>query len=361
MTDMPTEAPPTAAVRRLTRSSQDRWFGGVCGGLGRYFDISPAVYRLAFAALVLAGGTGILLYLAAWLVIPDEGEETSVAEGLLRNHRDRPVLTVALALLALVAAISLSHAVFWPHPGNLWLTALIVGGGLLWWELHGRRGRVQPPAPSADPAEATVAVPPPPRRRSLFGPVVGALIAAAGLLGLLAVLGVPLFDLRIALAGAVVLVGVAIAAGASTQSPIAGLFGLGILLVLALVVAVSVDVPLRGGVGERHVQPAALTAVDTHYRRSVGELTVDLRDTAIADGVHRVDATLGIGELRIRVPDGVDLDVRGRAQGGEVRLLGRRENGWDVDSRVREASAGSDATLVIDAHVGFGEVRVERG
>jgi phage shock protein PspC (stress-responsive transcriptional regulator) len=55
------EAPP----RRLVRVDEGRWLGGVAAGLGRYFDVNPLVYRIAFAALALAGGTGLLLYLAA--------------------------------------------------------------------------------------------------------------------------------------------------------------------------------------------------------------------------------------------------------------------------------------------------------
>ena len=56
ITDTPIldEAPP----RRLVRVDEGRWLGGVCAGLGRYFDINPLVYRIAFAALALAGGTG---------------------------------------------------------------------------------------------------------------------------------------------------------------------------------------------------------------------------------------------------------------------------------------------------------------
>ena len=59
--------------RRLSRPREGRWLGGVSSGLGAYFDLSPAIYRIAFVALALAGGTGILLYVAAWLVIPGEG------------------------------------------------------------------------------------------------------------------------------------------------------------------------------------------------------------------------------------------------------------------------------------------------
>ena len=63
---------------------------GVSGGLARYFEIHPAVFRVGFVVLTLLGGAGILIYLAAWLVIPDEGKDDSIATAALRNRRDRP-------------------------------------------------------------------------------------------------------------------------------------------------------------------------------------------------------------------------------------------------------------------------------
>jgi phage shock protein PspC (stress-responsive transcriptional regulator) len=65
---------------------------GVSSGLARYFDIHPAVYRVGFVVLTLLGGAGLLLYLAAVLVIPNEGEEDSFATRALRQRRDRPGL-----------------------------------------------------------------------------------------------------------------------------------------------------------------------------------------------------------------------------------------------------------------------------
>jgi phage shock protein C len=44
--------------------------GGVCGGLGEYFDIDPVIVRLLFVALAFAGGLGIILYIIAWIIIP---------------------------------------------------------------------------------------------------------------------------------------------------------------------------------------------------------------------------------------------------------------------------------------------------
>src|SRR4029079_5330263 len=104
------DAPP----RRLVRPTDARWLGGVAAGLGRYFDVNPLVYRIAFAALALVGGTGLLLYLAAWLVIPGEDDDESIAVEALRGRQDHPWLLVGVGLLAFGALFALSEAHFWP-------------------------------------------------------------------------------------------------------------------------------------------------------------------------------------------------------------------------------------------------------
>ena len=68
------------------------------GGLGRYFDLNPAVFRLGFVVLTLLGGAGLLVYLAAVLVIPDEGKDASIAAEVLAERRDRPWPLVGLGL-----------------------------------------------------------------------------------------------------------------------------------------------------------------------------------------------------------------------------------------------------------------------
>lgn len=354
-----TETPPVnaqepAALRRLTRARDGRWFGGVCAGLGRYFDLSPTVYRLAFAALAFAGGTGILLYLAAWLVMPDEDADASLAEQALRDHRDRPGLAVGVGLIGLVAVIALTHAAFWPHPGNLWLAALVVGGALVWWEVHGRR-----PAPAAAPPGGAVpAAPRPPRRPSLFGPVVGVLLAVAGVLGLLAAFDATLPDLRIPLAGAVVLVGVAIGVSSWGGRAIAGLLGLALLLLAALVAALSIHVPLRGGVGDREVVPSGVP--HALYRQAIGDFRADLTQAQLPPGETRVRLVLGIGDLRVTVPRETRVVVHGYAHAGNVRIFGEEDDGFHVRRTAEGGATDATSTLVVDAEVGLGDIRVER-
>ena len=64
--------------KRIYRSESDRKGAGVCSGLAEYFDVDPTVVRLAFLFLVLAWGTGLLFYLAAAIVMPNESEVETV-------------------------------------------------------------------------------------------------------------------------------------------------------------------------------------------------------------------------------------------------------------------------------------------
>lgn len=121
--------------RRLTRPREDRWLGGIAAGLGAYFDLSPTIYRIAFVALALAGGTGVLLYIAAWLVIPSEGAEDSIAGVELKKHRDRPRRLLGLAAIGFVAILALSESHVWPTPGNLWLALVLGIAAIAWWRV----------------------------------------------------------------------------------------------------------------------------------------------------------------------------------------------------------------------------------
>jgi len=60
-------------MKRLFRSKKDRMLGGVCAGLGEHLDTDPTVIRLIWAVVtVLSLGTGILVYIIAWIIIPEE-------------------------------------------------------------------------------------------------------------------------------------------------------------------------------------------------------------------------------------------------------------------------------------------------
>jgi phage shock protein PspC (stress-responsive transcriptional regulator) len=123
--------------KTLYRPKDGRWLGGVAEGLARYFDISATVYRIAFVALAFAGGTGVVLYVASWLVIPEEGADDSIAAAELKKHRDHPRKLLGFALLGAIGLAVLSSIHVWPSPGNFWVLAALLIAVLAWW-----RGRV---------------------------------------------------------------------------------------------------------------------------------------------------------------------------------------------------------------------------
>ncbi len=88
---------PGAGPRRLYRSATDRKLGGVCGGIGEYFEVDPTIIRVLFFLAMITGGVGLVAYLVAWIVIPlgPEGAPGSapaaVGRRLQRSARDKKI------------------------------------------------------------------------------------------------------------------------------------------------------------------------------------------------------------------------------------------------------------------------------
>jgi phage shock protein PspC (stress-responsive transcriptional regulator) len=64
------DAPALAAINALRRSRDDRWLGGVCGGIARLTGLQSWAWRLIFAMLTLCAGTGAMVYLLMWVLVP---------------------------------------------------------------------------------------------------------------------------------------------------------------------------------------------------------------------------------------------------------------------------------------------------
>ncbi|HET9015942.1 MAG TPA: PspC domain-containing protein [Thermomicrobiaceae bacterium] len=114
----------------LRRSRDDRVIAGICGGLGRYLGIDPVLIRVAWVALALAAGTGVLLYLVAWLVIPEEhaGEVVGSAP-----RTDVTTVRVVLGgvLVAIGALLLVNRFTTWFDWGLIWAVVLIAVGALV--------------------------------------------------------------------------------------------------------------------------------------------------------------------------------------------------------------------------------------
>jgi phage shock protein C len=73
----------------LVRSRKGRMIAGVCAGAAEYFGIEVTLVRVIVAVVsVITGGAGVLAYLAAWAIIPEQGQKTSIAENIVSTKQD---------------------------------------------------------------------------------------------------------------------------------------------------------------------------------------------------------------------------------------------------------------------------------
>jgi phage shock protein C len=116
--------------RLLRRSRSDQMIGGVCGGIAQLTGVDSTFVRIAFVALALAGGVGVLAYLVLWVVVPEETDEDArLATRRVDDSTARTLLGVSLvvlgALLLLAVFIEPLSRITWP------LVVIGIGGWLL--------------------------------------------------------------------------------------------------------------------------------------------------------------------------------------------------------------------------------------
>ena len=71
---------------QLRRPTEGRMLAGVAAGIARYLDVDVTAVRIILAVLAIVGGAGVPIYLAAWLLIPDEASGQSIAGGFLQSR-----------------------------------------------------------------------------------------------------------------------------------------------------------------------------------------------------------------------------------------------------------------------------------
>jgi hypothetical protein len=231
---------------------------------------------------------------------------------------------------------------------------------------------VPPVPPSAYPPSLPWPDPNPPRRprrarrerreRSMLGRLTwSALLMVAGVAWLLDVVGATNVDARFVLALELAIVGIGLLVGAWLGRA-RGLIAIGVLLAVFASMFSVLDLPLRGPIGETVVRPASLHNLHSSYAQGIGHLLLDLDSTATDGRAHHVDLRDTIGFLEVRVPADARVKVIAKADTGSLDILGRPEHGGShIRRTVTDAPAGtSGPLLVIDAHVGFGAIRVTR-
>jgi phage shock protein PspC (stress-responsive transcriptional regulator) len=86
----PTTTTDQPAARQLRRCADDKMLAGVASGIARYLDTDVTPVRVIIAALALLNGVGLVLYIAAWLLIPEDGQDQSLAATWIAGRQRRP-------------------------------------------------------------------------------------------------------------------------------------------------------------------------------------------------------------------------------------------------------------------------------
>jgi phage shock protein PspC (stress-responsive transcriptional regulator) len=388
---------------------------GVFGGLGRATGTDPVLARVLFGALVVFGVAGhwpvaalvTFLYLAAWLLLPEEGEQTSALEALLGRGQSSVSRTTSALLLvgATIALISLMGGGL----GTLLLLGVVgvvaylaarhSGGAVTATPVpatpasatgpvpaaaptvehhevytapfapHGPYAETQrlpgtppPPPPVAPPPQVPPRPPKPPRERSALGRLTFSLmLLALGVLGVVAMLGhaVPA-SAYVAAALGVVALGLLVGSIAGRAR---GLVFLGILLTIALAITAAaerIDVP-GGGDGDVVWKPTTATELVPRYEHRFGNATLDLRSAPIA-GTYPARIQLGAGDLTVVLPPHLDATVDAHAGVGQLAILGHDTGGPGSTLRVSDdgpdGPGGGAVDLTIE--IGAGNVEVKR-
>jgi phage shock protein PspC (stress-responsive transcriptional regulator) len=372
-TDIPA---PQSPPRVLRRSTTDRVGAGVAGGLGAYFGVDPVLFRVLFAVAAFFGGAGILAYLLAWAVIPEEGSERAGIDDWIGELRRRrvPVWAVAVAAGLLLWVVSFS---WWLPSPAFPLVAVVALILVLTLRPGGPRPAPADPVTTGRPVDLTKPQPAaPPRwrtegrawiaeakaarreRRRRAWPVkiatVLALITALGVLGIVDAAGrvaIPLyFWTAAAVVGAGLLVGLV-----ARRTP----WSLLPLLAVALAGGIAsspTSASWSDGVGDRTWQPTDVPA--SSYRLAVGNAVLDLRNLPQQTTDRTIDVEVAVGQVRVLVPGGLPVTVDAHVQYGAIIGSGPTASGIGVDRTVTLDGTGSPVT--VDVHLTDGTVNVVR-
>lgn len=381
-------------LARLRRSTTDRKIAGVAGGIARHLDIDPIVVRIALVVLVFFGGGGILLYGAAWLLVPDD-----TGDSVIRlDDRSR---TVALAIAGVLAALSLVGDAFggWEFPWPLAVAGIVVvvllatgkgqklhrhamkySGHGHWHgpqRMHGWHGTPQnaplagedgeplphdasgAPYAGYQPHQPPWQPPRDPRKKGplLFGFAFGLAALAVGVVG------------TVDLAGADVLPSAypaAVLASLGLMLVVGAFFGrAGGLIFFGLVAAVATaatSVASSYDAGEIRSTPDSAAEVADSYHLDLGEIDLDLTevdDLENLDG-QTIDIDLNVGRIAVLVPeDGLDVEVDANLEGvGEANVFGDKSG--NSLTAVHDGGSGTDVpVLTIDATNYVGEIDIQ--
>ena len=358
-------------ITDMRRSTDDRMLAGVCAGAAKHLNVDPVVIRVIIAVLTFVGLSGLILYLAAWFFLPaDDTDQSIAADWFNLDKNEEQVRIIGLVGAAVLAAVAIVGDSQWAWWGLPWV---LVPLAILYWffVVRPRRNASDDPATSEVQAESddTAVLPvggdagqkPERKRRDKKPPgssaLTGLTLSVAAIAVAIAVLVSGLTDANwttyLAVALGVVAVGVLVGTFFGRPGPL-----IPIGLVLAVLLAFGSLMP-SAATGEKVVAPETAAGVDGEYQHGLGALRVDLSD--ISDAEQLLGSTIrlenGAGEIKVTIPDDLNVAVDAQVDAGEIRAFGRKANGTDA-TLVQPADDPGEPVLTLRIRQTFGGIEV---
>ncbi len=398
MTSMtgPYTPPPSTPTRLLRRSTNDRVAVGVCGGLGEYFRLDPVIFRVLFAVTAFLG-IGIVGYLLAWVVMPEQGAVGAPADRVVAELRRRHVPVWLVIAVAAVAGWALMFSWWRPWPlFPLLIAAAVIGVALYRRPRSGPDGL--PSSPPAAPAATGASgpgepmnaagpsdtmpidltkTPEPPRsdlsawlaesreasrrRRNRAAPLrwitLSVLLTTLAILAIIdATSGVPIqayFIATLAIVAAGLLVGLILQRTSWALTP---------LLIPALAGTIAfagTAASLHDGSGDLTATPRSANTLSDHYYQAFGRTTLDLTQLPTLDAARTVHVRQAGGQVRLILPASMSILVHGKVHFGVITYNGQQQaDGAGISHDVEIDGTGPQ--LQIDADVNAGQLLIER-
>jgi predicted membrane protein len=138
-----------------------------------------------------------------------------------------------------------------------------------------------------------------------------------------------------------------------------GLIPIGLLLVLVAIPATVIDVPISGGIGDRHYRPTTRAEIRRNYELGIGQINLDLTDAPVANRYTTISASVGVGDISVNVPANVLVVVTAHTGAGMTDVFGHENDGWPRDT-YQVGGANQSGQLTLDLEVGAGSIHVRR-
>ena len=367
-------------ITDMQRSRSDALLGGVCTGAARYLNLDPVIIRIAFVVMTFIGGSGLILYVAAWFFLPTEdaagipGRSVAADWFNLEGNEERVRVggMIAAGVVAVLAVVG-DSGWGWGFPWWLFPIGLVLFFAVFLPKRRRNRAEAAGFVPSdyqgssQDPnvdalvqaktdqiMAKKIARAREPRSAALFGLTASIVAIAMAVTRLVAdANGGTEWTTYVAIALAIV--GLAVVA-----SSFIGDGGFLILIGLILIPILTIGTLLPNTrIGDQSETPVSAVEVKSSYEHGIGRMQLDLTDVRDPDALigRTISIDAGVGQTRVVIPDGLDVEVNSDLRAGEIRLFDEATNGTSV---ALDEPAKTAHHLTIDINQRLGNIEVIR-